>query len=851
MTKSSKFGAYFLYRLKRLRTFMILSGVFALLAFPLYSLIAVTADKFFMGEGVIGIEPNEINVLSLCICILAIAFLAVVGYFITVSTFSYLHKKTLVDMELSLPVSSSQRFWGNFLAGATAYFAPFFLSVIIGLGIYLPNLSVFDSDKYIGKISYYSSGFQLYDIDILIKLVITMFAAMVLLYVITTLVLHCTGSTAEACIYPIVVMIFLPLAIAILVYLTFYNSDSNVIDISELLAYAISWCSPIALTLGTILGLQTDFSRFGIWNSELLNTEYNKHFLIESPNIFITIIIFTVVCIVLSLYLANKRKAENTGKSFAFEAPYQIILTIVTFAVFELIYFANYMFKPESWVVETDVFIAVIPALIVYFIIDIIKNKGFKKVGVKLIRYAITAAACILITIGLNHSNAFGITDYVPDKSEIESIDARVERLDNVSSGGSRYISYTSEKAIDILLQLHNDCVKQNNGTNSEKNDVLLEKALVNTDTMYNNGTNHVYLRYHLKDGRQINRGFYLYSDTSYSYALAEEENAKGIKLDAYSQFENIINFGSYDGYSLEFTDVKQKKKQSFSGILPEEIYALYKEDYLNQTTEQILNPDKAPSGIIIVKLNVLSNSEYEYTAYLEIMPWFEKTLEMLSDKGIETYSLFDSVGDTVGIGFVSDFSEVGNGEFQNNIGVAEVDTSNPDVRKLIETAVPRCVPTKNNRFVLKLSDYENYWIADEYIPLAEKLFKETLGIENSLDGAVYTISFITMENGKDILDYTGLEYYKFPNTDDIIIFDYNDYYYKSAEEVSKYEFAVIGDYCNSNGCFINGVYPNDGTINGFWNVKENKIVWIDISSGEQYTTDDISEDDISAYASD
>ncbi|MCH5349965.1 MAG: hypothetical protein J1E40_11625, partial [Oscillospiraceae bacterium] len=58
------------------------------------------------------------------------------GIFIAIGSFNCLHKRSVVDMKLSLPLTSAQRFVSDFLSGLFVYLVPFLcvqtISLILG-----------------------------------------------------------------------------------------------------------------------------------------------------------------------------------------------------------------------------------------------------------------------------------------------------------------------------------------------------------------------------------------------------------------------------------------------------------------------------------------------------------------------------------------------------------------------------------------------------------------------------------------------------------------------------------------------------------------------------------------------
>jgi len=149
----ANFGAYFTYKLRSLRSVLILNGIFALLSYPLmmggvlpYAYNEVAMERLREtglqeSEAFANLERQSDTLGSLAVTGMVIGFIMLaamflMSYVICSKSFRWLYKKSIVDMDYSLPVSDDTRFFGDLLASLAGSMVPHLLAILVGSGLY-------------------------------------------------------------------------------------------------------------------------------------------------------------------------------------------------------------------------------------------------------------------------------------------------------------------------------------------------------------------------------------------------------------------------------------------------------------------------------------------------------------------------------------------------------------------------------------------------------------------------------------------------------------------------------------------------------------------------------------------
>jgi hypothetical protein len=157
----SKFGTYFLYKLRTLRPMIILNGIFALLSYPLVGGILVPYAANYVELEALREQLRQTDsylqygysyyedpayqvlrdradvlegllVMAVIIGVIMLIGMFIMSYGILAKSFRWLYRKTSVDMDYSLPVSDDTRFFGDLLASFAGSLVPHLIAIFTG-----------------------------------------------------------------------------------------------------------------------------------------------------------------------------------------------------------------------------------------------------------------------------------------------------------------------------------------------------------------------------------------------------------------------------------------------------------------------------------------------------------------------------------------------------------------------------------------------------------------------------------------------------------------------------------------------------------------------------------------------
>jgi len=343
---------------KQNKKWFILACVLQLLGLPVFvimSYVITFAENSYNDKELVVLQG--ISVMFFCLAML-------VSVFIVINVFSYLHQKNKTDMIMSLPITTKQRFWSDFLSGLVMYVLPYLFS-LIPTGIILSILnSKYDLERIIGM-----------DLKTIIFSFIALFLIMLMLYAFILLALVCCGTLRGAITYIIALNAIIPLSISIigvsfglssndmaLFYKTYVNSFYEIINYIDITSPAGGFCY-----LETLL------------NDDNIGVLFYDTYVMISWGV--KYIIFTIIILVVAYLLYKKRKNEDTGKFLIYNFIYHILVIMIIVTLFGL------------GIAIDNIFLGFILSGVAYLVFNVfalgkIRRKKFKK---KLIYYFVVA----------------------------------------------------------------------------------------------------------------------------------------------------------------------------------------------------------------------------------------------------------------------------------------------------------------------------------------------------------------------------------------------------------------------------------------------------------------------------
>ncbi|MGN1340115.1 MAG: hypothetical protein ACI4WS_07470 [Oscillospiraceae bacterium] len=515
-----KFLPYYLNKLRFLRPQMIMTGIFALLSYPLSGLILSmladaniktesisdkwTASDFTMYEQEyhqameLMDTLTSLSVMAMCIGAICLIGLFVFTFVTTLRSFRYLYDRNAVDMDYSLPVSSNTRYFADLAAVLTTSIVPHFIAVIIG---------VIFTNVIVDKTFLFQNAPDPADAEMVRSIIIQcMFVglfACIMQMAFSLLMISLCGKKAEASLYPVLINIAIPVIHALFIGITennTYGSSYNGIT----MYYPVAATSPVGMVFMTgayvvqklLVGSSLELDRtigldgtLPIFRAELL----------------IPALLLTLVFLVGAYFLIKFRRSERVGKSYVYTGMSLIIPGIVVLAIslpmWNMVFtpFASnseyeyYSYTPDSgaWLMGL-----IISTFIIYVIMELISGKAFRKFHISVAKWAGTTAVCAGIAAVLVFSNGFGRAEFVPAPEQVVRVDLQLwnTAADDDKDLGifTTYQSYDRD-VIRSATEIHEMIPKDNQGYQGRhvqiayllRSGEIMERSYYVTDELY------------------------------------------------------------------------------------------------------------------------------------------------------------------------------------------------------------------------------------------------------------------------------------------------------------------------------------------------------------------------------
>lgn len=522
--KKSFFKTHFKNTILENKKFLFIISVLHLIGYPV---IAFTIRYYSEHPD----NTDENYAIASCIA-LAIAILS--GAIIAISIFNYLYKKSTVDMNLSLPLTTRQRFLSEYFAGLTIYIVPAIIGGLIGTVILLTGkhelMEIVKYTIYIGSV---------------------VIIGMILYYSLTVLILSCCGSLFETILSTLLINAMIPASIYLLSY-TIISNDSFGLSSNSLFLNQIFISSPI----GNAAFIIYFFDNLNMYGN--VNTNLYVHWLIPT-------LIFTILIVLLSYFLYKKRKAEQVSKPYVYKFIYYAILFFVTFCIISIFKVStgssDYTAHTDSTPIDASFFPAVMCSGIVFFIMEIISNRGFKKFWLSILKFAGTITCIYAVLLLCHATNGFGVNKYVPLESAVDNV---IIDFDNTSTYN---LPIRNKHTIHDVVSLHEKVIKEKYEDKNTSHKEIPESEL---DQRIKNGAlatynrNNISITYYLKNGSILTREYnvsdeqmeqlyasmmtgrdyaeYCYNKLSYSFAFRVENDKNARNIEIYNKINQKIS---------------------------------------------------------------------------------------------------------------------------------------------------------------------------------------------------------------------------------------------------------------------------------------------------------------------
>ncbi len=592
-SEKSFFLTHFRNKIGENKRLLIINIVLQLIGLPLMLFIAMYSEYCFERDMP---EPDEslmiVSAFAMMICVFS-------GMLIARNAFSYLYTKTLVDMNYSLPLTARQKFFCEYLSGLAVYLVPAFLSGILSLLMLVMGEHILEVE------------FDWSLMPDLLKTGVVILFGLILYYTLTVFSLVCTGSPFESVFGTFALNILIPAVFSCVSVIMNESAGFGFDDASPLENTLFTATSPIGMACYIVMYMDSVDYGYG---ESFANYGYLRWLMFSA--------IVLAGFIAASYFLYKRRKAESVSKPYVYPLFNHLIMAVGIFCILSLFI-----------VYDTAVMTGVVICAIVYFILEIITRRGFKRFWVSILKFAGMVALVFGVCNVCISTEGFGAGKRVPSAAMVDSVTLDIygsEPLylyDNVVFRDKDVIEETVRAHEEIVGRFYNpddyEAAKSDNNYLSD-------------DVIYDNAD--IRITYYLKSGTSVSR-YYPASLDSISglveSVMLSEEYAQYRK---YQLIEKVINYNEDEYYSTDKKTLEEieNKRSALSVINPlgqdgitctmknKEVYRIaeeYAEDMASMTKEEL--SDSPIYG-------------YLFDMDFPVRECFEDTIALIEEYGIE-----------------------------------------------------------------------------------------------------------------------------------------------------------------------------------------------------------------------
>ena len=459
--KKSFFGRYYLYKLKNLRGFLIANFILSAAGMPaVVSVLKFIAD-IYIKTAETGNNSSEnlyeimfgLSILSLsCLPAILLALIAI-SAILPVVNFKHYNSRVFVDTIGSLPLTYTERFFGDFLSGLTASAAPF--------ALFIPYILIMSAD--IRKCELFPHAFAVFSQYAVIYLIILVSA-----YAFSTFVTSCCGKIGSSLFYSLFGMVFIPGIVV--VYSSLIYSYVVGVDVLDSFFDTAKLIAPLGTTI--------DFISFWFGFADTMFSE-NADFSPLPLPLYFYMLILPIIYGVGAYFLGKYRKAERVGRDFVYEGSFTVFSVFLFAIIFGLFLSSIAANNPTSSVITIAVF-----GIILCFAVELSHSRKLKNLPKALIKYAAVGAVCLGF-FGITHATkGFGLSEVIPSADEVSRVEIKGSYLFSYNHSA---LVYDDKAAIESII--------------SEHKTLLSDKSKIETGS-------EIVITYKLKSGFEIKRQY-------------------------------------------------------------------------------------------------------------------------------------------------------------------------------------------------------------------------------------------------------------------------------------------------------------------------------------------------------
>lgn len=713
---------------------LVMNFIFHFLAFPLSLLMLMINISVYGDEGDID--------MYMVIAVLTTIAGVITGAVIAMQSFKSMYNKQYVDMEFSLPMTSFQRFLSNYLSGLFVYIVPFAAAQLISLILLAIGCNFFDGKTFIPKnhpfadptvdVSQYAWVCDIFGdvMHVAGYLIIGGFVIMLMFYTLWVLTTVCCGSTFEAIAYSTGINALIP-GIFGVVYITFFEAAYGM-DFSDTFLRLIGCTSPGGGVFGLVFAIEEGFD-----TTDAVLTPYIRWI---TPMLLITAAYFGGAA-----YLYTRRKAEQTGSPFAFKAFYHIVAAAITYCISSLFYYSDSAYDYSG----SNFIPMIIFSAVVYLILDVIANRGVKKIWKGILRYAITLGAVTALYLVISGTELLGAVYKVPAAGTITSVKLGYDGYfgDNNYDGSFEEVTIKDKDNIQCIINAHKKELEYYRETNGYSNSTPYDPY-----SMYT--TERVRIEYQLIGGGTLVREYNLRAGARnelMNIDVSDEYKAQYIEYFTKEITDRVINFeqnlleyknsnrpdSNYREYfSLRFTNMSRLNTDNYYLELFEgteefgnELIRCLTEDVNAMTYDDYYNSDIPEVGYLRLPDIFTERGYFDSGDEIIILGCYKNTIELLRRYDIELMSNADglSLYSDITMTYSKDSGAASNkiAPYSDSVNSTYAVLANYDddmIRTVLENCVYRYIP-EGSYYTINVNGSGNAYIPEEYNDIASQLY--------------------------------------------------------------------------------------------------------------------------------
>ncbi|MBR5683177.1 MAG: hypothetical protein IKW96_07845 [Ruminococcus sp.] len=434
-TSPNKKKSFFSVRLKSRFSqdmkLLITNMVFQLLCLPV--LMGVLLREMYIDENNIpgGSESLPFVIIAVISLMLSISL----GFVIPMMNFRYLYNKSLVDMNYSLPLSNRQRFFADYISGLVVYIVPLLVGIAIAAIELLIGSAFIDMHEFFDYI------------PLVLKITSIAILGMIMQYSLAVFAISFAGSTFEALFSIAAVNIMIPSFISLtwenIVKAAHFGLDSS----SIVKNFTFFTTSPAGI-FGYIIYF-LNISERSPYDVLIDGKERLPLFVNSSYSGFmLRALLFTAFIVMVTYLLYKHRKAEDVSKPYVYKGFYYAIMSVTIYCIVSLMNMTDF---------SNRLIAALIISGIIWFVMEVIRRRGFRRFWTAVVGFAAASAAVIGVIKVIDVTNGLGRAKYVPSVSSVTDMEINLSGRNEVLDVKKRFLS--DKQLIGDIVEFNREVV--------------------------------------------------------------------------------------------------------------------------------------------------------------------------------------------------------------------------------------------------------------------------------------------------------------------------------------------------------------------------------------------------------